>query len=156
MPRTRTTSEATAHYAALKAKWEERHKDPNYAGGGDWLFEKPELSLDAAPFLQTLRALGYLTQDSRCADLHQAIMRSDLIDLATGKWSRYGTTLGNPVTWEIWERIEEQIASGTSERLAIAEVVAELALTAASFEAACKAVRRVLDDCRKFLRQKPA
>ena len=148
--------EATARYAALKAKWDARHNDPNYAGGGDWLFEKPELSLDAVPFLRTLRALGYLTQDRRCADLHQAIMSSDLIDPATGKWSRYGTTLANPVTWDIWERIEELIASGTSEQLAIAEAVAELALSARSFEAACKSVKRVLDECRKFLRQKPA
>jgi hypothetical protein len=148
--------EATARYVALKAKWDARHNDPNYAGGGDWLVDKPELALDAVPFLQTLRALGNLTQDPHCADLHQAIMSSDLIDPATGRWSRYGTTVANPVTWDMWEMIEELIASGTSERLAIAEAVAELALSAQSFEAACKSVKRVLDECRKFLRQKPA
>jgi hypothetical protein len=148
--------EANARYAALKAKWDARHNDPKYAGGGDWLVDKPELALDATPFLQTLRALGNLTQDPRCADLHQAIMSSNLIDPATGKWSRYGTTLANPVTWEMWERIEELRASGTAERLAIAEAVAELAIGDQSFEAACKAVKRVLDECRKFLRQNPA
>jgi hypothetical protein len=149
MPK-KAKNEATARYAALKAKWDARRRDPNHASGGDWLVDKPELSLDAAPFLQTLRALGNLTQDRRCADLHQLIMSSDLIDPATGKWSRYGTTLANPVTWDMWEMIEELIASGTSERLAIAEAVAELALSAQSFEAACKSVKRVLDACRKF------
>ena len=148
--------EATARLAALKTKWEARRNDPNHAGGGDWLIDKPELSLDAAPFMQTLRALGYVTQDPRCADLHQTIMRSNLIDLATGKWSRYGTTLANPVTWEMWERIEELRASGMTEGLAIAEAVAELAIGGQSFEAACKSVKRVLDECRKFVRQKPA
>jgi hypothetical protein len=147
---------ATARYAALKAKWDARHKDPNYAGGGDWLIDRPDLSLDAVRFLQTLRALGYATQDQRCFDLHEFIMSSNLIDPATGKWSRYGTTLANPATWEMWEMIEELKASGMSESLAIAEAVAELALGAHSFEAACKSVKRVLDECRKFARQKPA
>jgi len=148
--------EATARYAALEAKWDARHKDPNYAGGGDWLIDKPELSLDATPFLQTLRALAYATQDPRCFDLHQLIMSSGLIDPAMGKWSRYGTTLANPATWEMWEMIEGLKASGMSESLAIAEAVAELAFGAQSFEAACKAVKRVLDECRKLVRQKPA
>ncbi|MGY4283637.1 hypothetical protein ACVWXO_002857 [Bradyrhizobium sp. LM2.7] len=156
MPRKKTTSEATARYAALKAKWEARHSDPNYAGGGDWLIDKPALSLDAAPFLQTLRALGNLTQDRRFTELHQAIMRSDLIDLATGKWSRYGTTVANPLTRDMCELIEELIARGISERLAIAEAVAELAIGAQSFEAACKSVKRVLDETRNTVRQKPA
>jgi hypothetical protein len=105
--------EAAARLAALKAKWDARHKDPNHAGGGDWLVDKPELSLDAGPFLQTLRALGNLTQDPRFADLHQFIMKSDLIDLATGKWTRFGTTVANPVTRDMCEMIEELIASGT-------------------------------------------
>src|SRR5258706_5822632 len=99
MPKKRKKpNEATVRHAALKAKWEARRSDPNHAGGGDWLVDKPDLSLDAASFLQTLRALGNLTQDRRCADLHQFIMGNDLIDPATGKWSRYGTTLANPVT----------------------------------------------------------
>ena len=100
--------ETTARYAELKTKWEARRNDPNYGGGGDWLVDKPELALDAVPFLKTLRVLGYVTQDPRCADLHQAIMRSNLIDLATGKWSRYGTTLANPVTWEMWEELRSR------------------------------------------------
>ena len=108
--------EAAARYAGLKAKWDARHDEPNYAGGGNWLVDKPALSLDAAPFLQTLRALGNLTQDPRLTDLHQAIMSSDLIELTTGKWSRYGTTVANPVTWDMWAMIEELIASGTSVR----------------------------------------
>ncbi|MBR0695135.1 hypothetical protein [Bradyrhizobium lablabi] len=155
MPRKKKESIATARYAELKAKWAERRNDPNYAGSGDWLVDKPELALDAVPFLQTLRTLGNLTQDPRCADLHQAIMRSELVDLATGKWSRYGTAVANPATWDMWEMIEDLISQGTSERLAIAEAVAELAIGAQSFDAACKSVKRVLDECRKFLRQKP-
>ena len=155
MPRKKTPVAATVRYAALKAKWEARHRDPNHTGSGDWLVDKPELALDAAPFFQTLRALGTLTQDPRFADLHQAVMRSGLVDIATGRWSRYGTTLANPMTRDMCEMIEELIASGTSERLAIAEAVAELVI-APSFEAACKSVKRVLDEYRKFMRQKPA
>jgi hypothetical protein len=148
--------EAGAYYAALKAKWEARRLDPNYAGGGDWFVDKPELSLDAMPFLQTLRTLGSITQDCRFADLHAWIMHSDLIDRATGHWSRYGTTLAQPLTQEVCnDMIEELTARGISERLAIAEAVAELAIGANSFEAACKSVKRMLDEHRKLVRQNP-
>jgi hypothetical protein len=142
-------NEAAARHAALKAKWNERYQNPNYAGGGDWLIDKPELSLDAAPFIRTLRTLGQVTQDRRFADLCTWIMQSGLIDLATGHWSRYDTTLANPLTRETCEMIEDLIARGTSERLAIAEAVAELAVGGNSFEAACKAVKRVLDASRQ-------
>jgi hypothetical protein len=153
-PRAGKRDEAAARYAALKAKWEARHLDPNYAGGGDWLIEKPELSLDAAPFLQTLRVLGEITQDHRFRDLHGWIMRSRLIDLATGHWSRSGTTLEHPLTNEVCETIEYLIAGGTSERLAVAEAVAEFAVRGNSFGSACKSVKRVLDASRKLVRQK--
>jgi hypothetical protein len=56
---------AGARYAALKAKWEARRLDPDHAGGGDRWVDKPELLLDAAPFIQTLRTLGEITQDRR-------------------------------------------------------------------------------------------
>jgi hypothetical protein len=148
--------EAAARYAALKAKWGARRRDLDYAGGGDWFVDKPELSLDAVPFLQTLRTLGSVTQHRQFADLHRWIMQSGLIDRATGHWSRYGTTLANPLTRDTCEMIEDLIAGRTSERLAIAEAVAELAIGDTSFEAACKSVKRVLNEARKLTRQKPA
>jgi hypothetical protein len=154
MPRPPREAGAAARYAALKAKWEARRRDPNYAGGGDYLVDKPELVLDAAPFLQTLRVLGEITQDHRFADVRGWIMQSGLVDLATGHWSRYGTTLANPLTRDVCDMIGELKASGTSERLAIAEAAAEFAISAHSFDAACKSVKRVLDEFRKLVRQK--
>jgi hypothetical protein len=148
--------EAAARYAELKAKWEARYKDPNYAGGGDWLVDMAELPLDATPFLRTLRVLGSPTQDRRFEELHRWIMRSNLYDRGTGHWSRYGTTLANPVAWEMCETIENRIASGFTERLAIAEVVAELALGEHSFDAACQSVKRLVNAYRKFVGQQPA
>jgi hypothetical protein len=147
--------EAGARYAAFKAKWEARRVDPNFTGGGDWLINKPELALDATPFVQTLRMLGRVTQDHRFDDLRNWLVQSGLIDLATGHWTRYGGTLANPLARETCEMIEELIAGGTSERLAIAEAVAEFAVSGNSFESACKAVKRVLDEYRKSVRQNP-
>jgi len=153
MSRTRKRDPAGARYEALKAKWEARRTDPNYAGGGDWLIDKPELMVDAAPFLQTLRVLGRITREARFADLREWIMQSSLVDLATGHWSRYGATLAHPLTREVCDMIEELIESGTSERLAIAEAVAELAIRGSSFESACKSVKRMLEASRKFMGQ---
>jgi hypothetical protein len=156
-PRTGTRGEAGARYLELKAKWQARRLDPNLAGGGDWLVDKPDLPLDAAPFLRTLRTLGYVTKDHRFATLHSWIIRrSGLVDLATGHWSRYGGTARHPLTREVCEVIEGLIASGTSERLAIAEAAAEFAVRGNSFEAACKSVKRMLDEARKLTRQKRA
>jgi hypothetical protein len=146
--------EAGARYAALKAKWEARRRDPEHAGGGDWLVDKPALSLDAAPFLSTLRVLGEATQDRRFAELHKTIMQSGLVDRSTGHWSRHGVPLANPLTTEIFERIDELIAGGMSERLAIAEAAAEFVIAGNSFEAACLRLRRMLIEFRKLVRQK--
>jgi hypothetical protein len=49
------------------------------------------LPVDPLPFLQTLRRLGYLTQDDRFIELHRDLMLSALIDSATGTWSLFGT-----------------------------------------------------------------
>jgi hypothetical protein len=147
--------EATVRFAELKAQWEARRRDPKHASGGDWLVEKLELELDAVPFLATLRRLGHHLQDQRFLDLHRDLVMSHLIDRETGKWSRYGTTVANPMTRDMCEMIQDLIAGKTSERLAIAEAVAELAISAPSFEAACKSVKRVLDQARKLVRQKP-
>lgn len=141
--------EAGARYAALKAQWDERRLDSNYAGAGDYLVDKPELALDAAPFLRTLTALGAITQNRQFPDLRAWLMRSGLIDLATGHWSRYGTTLAHPLTREICEQAAETIAGGTSERLAIAEAVAAYVLPGHSFVAACQNFKRVLDAWRE-------
>jgi hypothetical protein len=144
--------EAASRYAAARAKWETRRKD--LAGAGDWFLKKPELPLDAAPFFQTLRVLGDIMQDRQFAELRARIIQSGLVDMKTGRWSRYRTTLEHPLTKDACEMIEILIAGGMSERLAIAEAVAELALTAASFESACKAAKRMLDESRKLVGQK--
>lgn len=142
------------HYDRCKARWEKRERGPS---GGDWLVDQPELPLDAVPFLATLRILGYQTQDPRFHELHRDLIASGLIDQATGKWSRYGTTLTHPLVQDMCEGIEELIATGRfTKREAIADAVAELGLDAANFDAACKRVRRLLDEYRKAVGQKPA
>ena len=141
-------------YEALRAEWERRRKAPD-RGGGEWLVDKPELPLDAVPFLATLRRLGYQLQDQRFFDLHRELVMSDLIDPKTGKWSRFGTTLANPETQFMCEMIEQSIAAGSTEREAIAETVVELELDAASFDAAWKRIERLLHEWRKRVGQKP-
>jgi hypothetical protein len=118
--------------------------------GGDWLVDRPELALDAVPFLATLRSLDKQPRDQRYLDLHRELVMSDLIDRKTGKWSRWGTTLANPQTRFMCELIEETIATRDfSERAAIAEAVAEFGFDAASFDAAWMRVRDLLHAYRK-------
>jgi hypothetical protein len=137
-----------ARYEAFRAEWERRRKAPDH-GGGEWLVDKPKLPVDPLPFLQTLRRLGYVTQDVRFIELHGALMGSDLIDPATGKWSLFGTELARLLP----ELIEEAITPDTSERQAIAEAVAvfELYPDAQSFDAAWKRLERRLHEWRKAL-----
>ena len=145
--------EPDARYKALAAEWEQRRKAPD-RGGSEWLVDRAELPVDPLPFLQTLRRLGYLTQDDRFIELHSALMRGDLIDPATGKWS-----LGDSeITRVLPELIEQTIAAGTKERQAIAEAVAvfELYPDAQSFDAAWKRLERRLHDWRKSVGQEPA
>jgi hypothetical protein len=145
--------EPDALYKAFSAEWERRRQAPD-RGGGEWLVERTKLPVDPLPFLQTLRRLGYLTQDDRFIELHSALMGSDLIDPATGKWSLSGTELARLLL----ELIEEAIAAGTKERQAIAEAVAvfELYPDAASFDAAWKRLERLLHEWRKGVGQEPA
>ena len=142
--------EAGSRYDALKAAWDARHKDPAHTGGDNWLVDMTKLPVDAGPFLRTLRVLGDVTQDRRYDELRRAIVASGMIDRSTGHWSRYGVTLARPDTRTMCEMIEDIIADETSERLAIAEAVAELAFTGQSFEAACKSVKRLLEHHRKL------
>jgi hypothetical protein len=137
-----------ARYEALRAEWERRRNAPD-RGGGEWLVESSEASVDPLPFLQTLRRLGYVTQDDRFIELHSALMGSSLIDPATKKWSLFGTTL----TRLLPELIEQAIAAGNAERQAIAEAVAvfELYPDAQSFDAAWKRLERLLHEWRKAL-----
>ena len=137
-----------ALYEAFRAEWERRRKAPD-RGGGEWLVDKPDLPVDPLPFLQTLRRLGYLTQDRRFIELHRYLMGSDLIDPATEKWS----LLGAKISRFLPELIDEAIAEGTTERLAIAEAVAEfgLYLDAQSFDAAWKRLERLLHESRRSL-----
>ena len=143
-----------ASYEAFRAEWERRRKAPD-RGGGEWLVEKLKLPVDPVPLLQTLRRLGYVTQDRRFMELHRYLMMSELIDPATEKWSLHGTKLARFLP----ELIEEAIAAGvTTERQAIAEAVAKfgLYLDAQSFDAAWKRLERLLHEWRKSVGQKPA
>ena len=139
-----------ARYEAFRAEWERRRKAPE-RGGGEWLVDKPELPVDPLPFLQTLRRLGYVTQDNQFIELHRHLMGSDLIDPTTKQWSLFGTKL----TRLLPELIEEAIAGGTTERQAIAEAVAvfELYPDAQSFDAAWKRLERLLHEWRKAFGQ---
>jgi hypothetical protein len=154
MSRIRKRDPVGARYDALKAQWQAHRTNPEYAGDSDWLIDKPELPVDAAPFLQTLQALSRITQDRRFWELHRSIMQSGLVDIATGHWSRYGATLMHPLTQEVCNKIELHMAEEMSERLAIAEAVAAYAVRATSFEAACKSIKRVLEAWRKSVGQK--
>ena len=110
--------------------------------------------MDAAPFLATLRQLGYQTQDRRFHELLRFVLHGGLVDLATGKWSRFGTMLAHPLTRDLCAMIEAAIASGVCEREALAEAAAAYAIEAANFAAAVKRIKRVLDAYRKTMRQK--
>ena len=147
-----------ARYADFAAEWDRRRED---RGGGDWLVDKPEVALDALPFLQTLRALRDATQDKRFADLHHFIMTSGLVELVTTSrkttynWSRPALLLAHPLALDACKMIENRIAGGISERLAVAEAVVALNINANSFTAACKRLERLLHEYQK-VRQKPA
>ena len=94
--------------------------------------------MDAVPFLTTLQRLGYRHTGPA---LSRPASRSDgqrPDRPATGKWSRWGTTLAQSDTRFMCELIEEDIATGVfTEREAIAAAVDELDLEANSFDAAC-------------------
>jgi hypothetical protein len=150
----RSRSAMAARYKELAAEWDRRRKNPD-RGAGDWMVDKPDLPMDAVPFLLTLRRLGYVTQDRRYTDLHRDLIKSGLIDRMTGKWSHYGTVLANPDTRMICVAIEEAHAAGMNEREALAEATVELNLEAASFDAAVTSLRRLLREYRKNLGQKP-
>ena len=104
--------------------------------------------MDAAPFLKTLRRLGFVTQDNRYFDLHRDLMLSGMID-AKGKWSRYGTVLAHPDTKLLCEQIEQAIAADVPEREVLAEAVVAFNMKAASFDAAVKGLERLLHQHRK-------
>ena len=45
------------------------------------LVDDPDLSLDAAPFLETAcGGLGFVAQDNRCFDLHRDVMLDDMMN----------------------------------------------------------------------------
>ena len=134
---------------------ERREHDPD-RGGGDWLVDKPDLSMDAAPFLRTLRRLGYVTQDQRYFDLHRDLMSSGMIDRATGKWSRYGTVLAHPDTRLLCEQIEQSIAAGVPEREVLAEAVVEFNIDARVSMRRCNAFGCCCTSTAKPFKKKPA
>ena len=145
--------EPDARYKAFSAEWAQR-RNAQDRGGSEWLVDRTKLPVAPLPFLQTLRRLGYATQDDRFIELHSALMASDLIDPATETWSLFGTE----ITRLLPELIEEVIAAGIPERQAIAEAVAvfDLYPDAASFDAAWKRLERLLHEWRKSVGQEPA
>ncbi len=153
MPKKPKKPEPDAAYKAFAAEWDRRRKAPDQ-GGGVWLTDRPELPVAPLPFMQTLRLLGYHTQNDRFVEMHSALMGSDLIDAATGTWSLSGTEIVRLLP----QLIEDAIAAGTAERQAIAEAVAvfDLYPEAASFNAAWKRLERLLHDWRKSVGQEPA
>src|SRR5689334_17908194 len=90
-------------YRACAAEWqrqrdaESKHKrdepDQPRGSGGEWLTDTPDLPVDPLSFLQTLRGLGYITQDQRFNELRRYLTGSGLIDRKTGKWSLHGTKI---------------------------------------------------------------
>jgi len=161
MAKAKKPSSRSKVYSERKARWEaraaERKKARPHGTGGDWLIDKPELEMDAVTFLKTLRCLGRMTQDQRCFDLHRDLIAGDLIDPATGKWARWGTTLAQSDTRFMCELINEDIASRVfTEREVIAAAVDEIDFDAASFDAACARVKELLHAYRATLvREKP-
>jgi hypothetical protein len=134
-------------YKELEAEWE-RQRKLGQLGAANWLIDPVGAPLDALPFLQILRRLGYVTQSRRFLELHRALIRSGLID-DQGHWSRYGMVLANPETEMTCELIEEGIALGMTERVALAEAVVELGIEAASFSAAVERMRVLLHEWRR-------
>jgi hypothetical protein len=134
-------------YKELEAEWE-RQRKLGQLGAANWLIDPVGAPLDALPFLQILRRLGYVTQSRRFLELHRALIRSGLID-DQGHWSRYGMVLANPETEMTCELIEEGIALGMTERVALAEAVVELGIEAASFSAAVERMRVQLHEWRR-------
>lgn len=153
-PTAKRRATATSRYDQLAADWKRRAHDSDH-GGGDWLVDKPDLPMDAVPFLMTLRRLSYVTQDRRYFDLHGELLHGGLID-AKGKWSRFGTVLAHPDTRLLCEQVEQYIAAGVPEREVLAEAVVEFNIEAASFDAAVKRLKRLLREHRKSMGQKPA
>ncbi len=136
-----------------RSGWVEIEDIETDAGGGNWLIERPELPQDALSFLKTLRVLGYHLQDQRYRDLHGELVLSDLIDRETGKWRHFNV---NPEARSLFEQIEEVIASGVSEREALAQAIFDFDITGENFEAVHKRLERMLAEHRKRVRQIPA
>ena len=143
---------ATSRHDECRAAWTSRKHDPDH-GGGDWLLDKPDLPMDAGPFLATLRRLGYITRDQRYTELHRELVYGGMID-AKGNWSRYGTVLAQPDTRLLCEMIEQNIAMGISEREVLAEAVVAFNIEAATFRAAVEQVRALLHEYRKTVSEK--
>ena len=163
MTKAKKPSSRSTVYNECKARWEGRAEErkkarPKGGTGGDWLIDKPKMKMNAVPFLATLRLVGHLTKDRRWFDRHRDLLASDLIDPATGKWARWGTTLAQSDTRFMCELIDEDIAADVfTEREAIAAAVDELDIEANSFDAACTRVRDLLHAYRATLvREKPA
>jgi len=131
-------------YERCKAEWDRRRNDPD-RGSGNWLISRPEV-IDAAKVVKTMRLLHALTNDPRYSDLRNHLV-TDLIDPKTGNWS--GHQSWHPDTVMACGAIEQTIATGVHEREAIAEFVAEFNIDATSFSAACKRVKRLMDEYRK-------
>ena len=145
-------------YEEHTAEWE-RHRaataqgtaSPDGAGlgGGDWLTDDHTPFVDAGQFLKHLRLLGYQTQNRHLLEAHTALIRNGIAvlngdgDDRHWEWDRDKLSFSNPLTVEICEWLDGAIASGTSKRVAFAEVTAKMHLAAPDFDAAVKRVDRL-------------
>jgi hypothetical protein len=146
-----TKADEPGSYEHWRAEWESRRAEHR---GSAWLIDAPELPMNAGAFITTLQRLGYLTQDNRFHVVRDLVLDSGMV-LTTGKWTRYGPVLANPISRKVCALIEEGIAGGLSEREALAQAAAAYSIGAATFDAAVKRLRRLLVAYRK-VGQKPA
>jgi hypothetical protein len=138
-------------YEHSRAEWESHRSEHR---GSAWLIDAPELAADAGAFLATLRRLGFLTQNKRYHEVRDMVLDAGMV-LRTGKWTRYGPALANPISRKVCAMIEEDIAAGSSERVALAQAVAAYSIAGPSFSAVVKRLRRLLIAYRKTVGQKP-
>jgi hypothetical protein len=138
-------------YRRCALAWRHGRNDPD-RGAANWMLDPADLPVDPAAFMQTLRALGTLTQDPALKAIPAIIWRHDLVDGA-GQWKRYAI-LASPFTRDLCDDIEGMIARGVSERQAIAEAVVKWSIEAQSFDAAHKRLTRLLREYRKAVGHK--
>jgi hypothetical protein len=131
-----------AGVADLKAKWER-----DAPRGRSMLRPLIKHRVTGPDFKKQLALLAEITSDSRFDDALEALAECELVD-SQGNWCR---DLGDRACWSlemedirdhIFLRLERAIKSGSSLKLACAEIAA-LGVRGHSFEAVCKELERL-------------